>query len=117
MPGLTLQANVSYKVSLEASDMRNNIPRLVCSGVVVIDTSRPQGGWVRDDPGADLSYQASKLLQVNWGGVQTIHGVGKYHWKVLVTPFNTGQTSELMPFTNVNINTNAGQTFSSIIDG
>ena len=97
--------------------MRNNIPQLVCSAAVIIDTSRPQGGWIRDGPGADLSYQASKSLQVNWGGVQTRHGVAKYHWKVLVTPFNNNQITELMPFTNVNLNTNAGKTFNSITDG
>ena len=97
--------------------MRNNIPQLVCSGVLIIDTSKPQGGWIRDGPGADLSYQASKSLQVNWGGVQTRHGVAKYQWKVLLTPFNTNQVTELMPFTNVNLNTNAGKTFNSITDG
>ena len=97
--------------------MRNNSPQLVCSGVVIIDTSKPQGGWIRDGPGADLSYQASKSMQVNWGGVQTRHGVAKYHWKVLDTPFNNNQTYELMSFTNVNLNTNAGKTFNSVTDG
>ena len=97
--------------------MRNNISQLICSGVVTIDASNPQGGWIRDGPGPDLSYQASKLLQVNWGGFQTRHGVGKYQWKVLVTPFNNNQNNELMPFTNVNLNTNAGKTFNSITDG
>ncbi|KAL9987480.1 hypothetical protein ACROYT_G001793 [Oculina patagonica] len=117
LTGLPLQDNKGYKVSIQASDMRNNVPRLVCSGVVIIDTSKPQGGWVRDGPGADLSFQASKLLQVNWGGVQTRHGVGKYQWKVLLTSFSTNQTTELMPFTNANLNTNADKTFNSVTDG
>ena len=117
MTGLTLQDNNSYKVSIQAADIRNNIPQLVCSGVVTIDTSKPQGGWIRDGPGADLSYQASKLLQVNWGGFQTRHGVGKYQWKVLVTPFKNNRNNELMPFTNVNLNTNARKTFNSMTDG
>ena len=117
LTGLTLQDNNSYKVSIQAADMRNNIPQLVCSDVVVIDTSKPQGGWIRDGPGADLSYQAFKLMQVNWGGVQTRHGVGKYEWKVLLTPFNTNQTIELLPFKNVNLNTNAQKTSNSVTDG
>ena len=117
LTGLTLQDTKVYKVSIQASDMRNNTPQLVCTGVVIIDTSKPHGGWIRDGPGADLSYQASKLLQVNWGGVQTRHGVAKYQWKVLLTSFTTNQTSELMSFTNVNLNTSAGKTFSSVTDG
>ena len=117
LTGLTLQDNNRYKVSIQASDIRNNVPQLVCSGVVIIDTSKPQSGWVRDGPGADLSYQATKSLQVNWGGVQTRHGVAKYQWKVLLTSFNTNQTTERMPFTNANLNTNAGKTFNSVTDG
>ena len=117
LTGITLQDNKGYKVSIQASDMRNNAPQLVCSGVVIIDTSKPHGGWIHDGPGADLSYQASKLLQVNWGGVQTRHGVGKYQWQVLLTSFNINQTTELMSFTNVNLNTNAGKTFNSVTDG
>ena len=100
--GLILQDTNSYKVSIQASDIRNNVPQLVCSGVVVIDTSKPQDGWIRDGSGADLSYQDTKLLQVNWGGVKTRHGVRKYDWKVLITPFDTNQTTELMPLAHKN---------------
>ena len=117
LTGITLQDTKGYKVSIQAFDMRNNAPQLVCSGVVIIDTSKPHGGWIRDGPGADLSYQASKLLQVNWGGVQTRHGVAKYQWKVLLTSFNTNQTTELMSFTSVNLSTNGGKTFNSVTDG
>ena len=117
LTGLNLQDKNKYKVSIQASDIRNNVPQLVCSGEITIDTSKPQGGWIRDGPGTDLSYQASKLLQVNWGGVQTRHGVAKYEWKVLFTLFNSKQTTELMPFTSVNLNTNAGKTFNSVTDG
>ncbi|KAJ7365983.1 hypothetical protein OS493_002725 [Desmophyllum pertusum] len=117
LPGLTLQDNTTYKVSISASDLRDKTYQLVCSSVIVVDTSKPHGGWIRDGPGADLSYQASTLLQVNWGGVQTRHGVGKYEWKVLLTSFNTNQTTELMPFTNINLNTNAEKTFNNIGDG
>ncbi|KAL9987466.1 hypothetical protein ACROYT_G001779 [Oculina patagonica] len=115
--GLTLEDDTSYKVSVKASDIRGKTHPLVCSSLLVIDTSKPKGGWIRDGPGADLTYQASTLLQVNWGGVQTRHGVGKYEWKVLLTSFNTNQTSELMPFTSTNLNTNAGKTFNDIADG
>ena len=82
-----------------------------------MDTSKPQGGWIRDGPGADLSYQASKFLQVNWGGVQTRNGVARYDWKVLSISFNNNQTQEIMLFTNANLNTSAGKTFSSLSDG
>ena len=115
--GLVLPDNTTYKVSVKASDLRNKAHQLVCSSVIVVDTSKPHGGWIRDGPGGDLSYQASTLLQVNWGGVQTRHGVAKYEWKVLVTSFNTNQTSELMPFTSTNLNTNAGKSFNNIADG
>ena len=117
LSGIALQDNKEYKVSIQASDIRNNAPQLVCSGVVIIDTSKPHGGWIRDGPGVDLSYQASKLLQVNWGGVQARHGVAKYQWKVLLTSFNTNQTTELITFTNVNLNANAAKTFNSVTDG
>ena len=115
--GVTLRDNQSYKVSINASDLRRKKYQVVCSGILVVDTSKPQGGWIHDGAGADLSYQASKLLQVNWGGVQTRNGVSKYQWKVLVTPFNTSQTTYLLPFTNVNLSTNAQRTFSSVTDG
>ena len=115
--GLTLQDNKSYKVAIKASDIRHEAYQVVCSGVLVVDTSRPQGGWIRDGPGVDLSFQASKFLQVNWGGVQTINGVDKYEWKVLLTPFNTNQTIELMPFANAYLNISAGKIFNSVTDG
>ena len=67
----------SYKIFIRASDLRGKNYQPVCSKAVVIDTSKPQGGWVHDGPRADLSYQASELLQVNWGGVQARHGVSK----------------------------------------
>ena len=115
--GLTLQDKTTYRVSVKASDLRDKTHQFVCSSVIVVDTSKPQGGWIRDGPGADLSYQASTLLQVNWGGVQTRHGVGKYEWKVLLTSFSTNQISELMPFTSTSLNTNAGKAFNNIGDG
>jgi len=115
--GLTLQDNQSYKVAIKVSDMRGKTYQVVCSNVLVVDISKPQGGWIHDGPGADLSYQASKLLQVNWGGVKARNGVAKYQWKVLLTPFNTNHTTELMPFTNVDLNTNAGKTFTNLVDG
>ena len=115
--GLTLQDKTTYKVSVKASDLRDKTHQLVCSSVIVVDTSKPHGGWIRDGPGADRSYQASTLLQVNWGGVQTRHGVAKYEWKVLLTSFKTNKTSELKPFTSRNLNTNAGKTFNNIADG
>ena len=117
LSGLNLQDNSKYKVSIQASDLRNNIPQLICSGEITIDTSTPKVGWIHDGPGADLSYQASKFFQVNWGGFQTRHGVAKYEWKVLLTPFNNNQTTELKSFTNANLNTSASKTFSSVTDG
>ena len=115
--GLTMKDNRSYKFALKASDMRRKVYKVVCTGVLVVDTSKPQGGWIRDGPGADLSYQASKFLQVNWGGVQTRNGVARYDWKVLSISFNNNQTQEIMLFTNANLNTSAGKTFSSLSDG
>ena len=97
--------------------MRRKVYKVVCTGVLVVDTSRPQGGWIRDGPASDRSYQASKLLQVNWGGVLARHGVGNYDWNVLLIPFNTNQTIELMTFTNVYQNTSAQKTFDNITDG
>ncbi|XP_068693727.1 uncharacterized protein [Montipora foliosa] len=117
LTGIALQDNNNYKVSIQAVDMRNNIAQLVCSGVIIIDKSKPQGGWIHDGPGADQSYQASKLLQVNWGGIQTRHGVRNYMWKVLVTSFQSNHSIELMSFTNVNLSTSAAATFNSISDG
>ena len=115
--GLTMKDNRSYKFALKTSDMRRKVYKVVCTGVLVVDTSKPQGGWIRDGPGADLSYQASQFLQVNWGGVQTRNGVARYDWKVLSISFNSNQTQEIMLFTNANLNTSAGKTFSSLSDG
>ena len=115
--GLALEDNRNYKFALKASDMRRKVYKVVCTGVLVVDTSRPQGGWIRDGPSSDRSYQASKLLQVNWGGVRTRHGVGNYDLNVLLIPFNTNQTIKLMTFTNVYQNTSAQKTFDNITDG
>ncbi|PFX19966.1 Versican core protein [Stylophora pistillata] len=117
LTGLNLQDNSKYKVAIQASDMRKKNAQLVCSREITIDTSKPQGGWIRDGAGADLSYQDTKVLQVNWGGIQTRHGVAKYEWKVLSKSFSTNQTTELMGFTSVNLNTNAGKTFNGVTDG
>ena len=115
--GLSLKDMTSYKIFIRASDLRGKNYQPVCSKAVVIDTSKPQGGWVHDGPRADLSYQASELLQVNWGGVQARHGVSKYEWKVLVTSLVTNKTIELMPFTTANLNTNAQRGFDNMEDG
>ena len=115
--GLTLQDSATYKVAIKASDIRRKTYQPVCSSDIVVDTSKPQGGWIRDGSGADLSYQSSTVLQANWGGVQTRHGVDKYEWKALLTSFNTGQTYDLMHFTSTDLNTNAGKTFQNIADG
>ena len=115
--GLTLQDNESYKISIRASDFRDKTYQPVCSQAIVVDTSKPQGGWIHDGPGSDLSYQASTLLQVNWGGVQARHGVSKYEWKVLLTSFIANKTTELMPFATANLNTNARRSFANIEDG
>ena len=115
--GLTLQDNTTHRVSLKASDVRAKTYPLVCGSDIVVDKSKPHGGWIRDGPGADLSYQASTLLQVNWGGVQTRHGVGKYEWKVLLTSFDTNQTSEVLPFTSTDLNTHVKKTLNNIADG
>ena len=114
--GLALEDNRNYKFALKASDMRREVYKVVCTGVLVVDTSTPQGEWIRDGPASDRSYQASKLLQVNWGGVLTRHGVGNYDWNVLLIPFNTNQTIERMTFTNVYQNTSAQKTFDNITD-
>ena len=115
--GVRLTDNQRYKLAILALDMRGRSLQPVCTGSVTIDTSRPQGGWVRDGPAADLSYQASKTVQANWGGIQTRNGVEHYEWKVQVTSHRSSQASELMPFTSINLDTRASKTFSNIQDG
>ena len=44
LTGLTLKVNRKYKVSIQASDMRNNAPQVVCTGVVKIQTSNHSTG-------------------------------------------------------------------------
>jgi len=44
LTGLTLQVNRGYKVSIQASDMRNNAAQLVCTGVVHIKKSNHNTG-------------------------------------------------------------------------
>ena len=117
LSALTLQDNRSYKIAILLLDTRNNTSQPVCSNAVTIDTSYPQGGWIHDGSRVDLSYQASKHVQVNWGGVHTRHGLARYEWKVMYTPYKNSQTTELLPFTNVNLNTKADKTFSVIRDG
>ena len=115
--GLKMKDNTKYKFAVRASDMRRKVYKVVCTGVIVMDTSKPQGGWIRDGPARDLSYQSSKFLQVNWGGVQTRNGVASYDWKVRSIPFKSNQFTEVMPFKNANRNTNAGISTSSVSDG
>ena len=115
--GLGLQDNSSYKIALQAYDLRGKTHQPVCGREMVVDISKPQGGWIHDGPTADLSYQSTTLLQVNWGGVETRLGVGRYEWKVLLTSPTINQTIDLMPLTNANLNTNARRSFSNIPDG
>ena len=117
LTGLTLQDNISYKVAISASDLRDKAQQRVCSSVIVVDTSKPTGGWIYDGTAADIDYQSSKLFHANWGGVQTRHGVGRYEWKVLLTPYKTNQTTELTPFYSTNLNKNASKLLSNITDG
>ena len=44
LTGLALQVNERYKVSIQASDMRNNTPKVVCTEVVIIKTSNSSTG-------------------------------------------------------------------------
>ena len=44
LTGLTLKVNRKYKVSIQASDMRNNAPQVVCTGIVKIQTSNHSTG-------------------------------------------------------------------------
>ena len=44
LTGLALQVSEKYKVSIQASDMRNNTPRVVCTDVVIIKTSNRSTG-------------------------------------------------------------------------
>lgn len=44
--GLALGDNRNYKFALKASAMRLKVYKVVCTGVLVVDTSRPQGGWI-----------------------------------------------------------------------
>ena len=44
LSGITLQDTKGYKVSIQASDMRNNTPKVVCTEVVIIKTSNSSTG-------------------------------------------------------------------------
>ena len=117
LTSLTMQNNRTYKIAIGVKDIRGRAFPPVCTRTLIIDTTTPKRGWIRDGPGTDISYQSTKLVRANWGGVQTQHGVWKYEWKVLYTSFQENQTVELMPFTTVNLSTRASGNFDIIKDG
>ena len=43
LTGLTLQVNREYKVSIQASDMRNNAAQPVCTGIVIVRSKHSTG--------------------------------------------------------------------------
>ena len=117
LDSLTLISNKTYRIAIEIKDSREKTYPAVCSPSLTIDISSPENGWIRDGPGTDLSYQSTKLVQANWGGVQTQHGVGMYGWKVLHRSFQENNTETLSSFINVNLSTRASKMFHNIKDG
>ena len=52
----------SYKISVAASDLRDQVQHRKCSSAVIVDTSKLTQGWVHDGAVEDLDYQSSKLF-------------------------------------------------------
>ncbi|XP_048583423.1 uncharacterized protein LOC116619209 isoform X2 [Nematostella vectensis] len=115
--GLSLQDNKSYKLAIQAIDMRSVTRPLVCSSAITIDTTRPSGGWVRDGTSGDASYQSTKDISAVWGGFNSRHGIARYEWQVLYTPFRSSSSSVLQSYTPVGLSTSASKTFGNIVDG
>lgn len=112
LSGLTLNNGETYKVVVQANDIRGKSGLPVCSNVVTIDTSKPSGGWIRDGLGLnDVQYQSSKTITATWGGFTTSYGLAKY----AVAVYN--KATALQTFTDVNLKASFTKLFSTITDG
>jgi hypothetical protein len=112
LSGLTLQSGEAYKVVVQTYDVRGQSGLPVCSNVVIIDTSKPAGGWIRDGLGTnDVQFQSTLTISASWGGFQAIYGIAKYEVAVY------SNDTLLQPFTNVKLKASFNKTFSKITDG
>ena len=118
LTGLTLQHTITYKIVIQATDIRGQSGLPVCTNLITIDTSKPTGGWVRDGLGVnDLQYQSNKAISASWGGFQTTYGIAKYEVAVLYKAKLTNKLQPLQGFTSVKLKVSFTKTFSSVTDG
>jgi hypothetical protein len=116
--GLDLQNTDTYKVVVQASNIREQFGLPVCSNAVTIDTSTPTGGWVYDGSGStDLQYQSSKSFSASWGGFQSTYGIGKYEVAMHYQPQSSNDQIEVQGFVNVDLNVSFSKTIAAIPDG
>jgi hypothetical protein len=118
LAGLNLQNTDTYKVVVQASNIREQFGLPVCSDAVTIDTSTPTGGWVYDGSGStDLQYQSSKSFTASWGGFQSTYGIGKYEVAMHYQPQSSNNQIEVQGFVNVNLNVSFSKIIAAIPDG
>ena len=118
LTGLNLQNSDTYKVVVQASDIREQFGSPVCSNPVTIDTSTPTGGWVYDGLGStDLQYQSSKSFSASWGGFQSNYGIGKYEVAMHYKSQSSNDQIEVQGFVNVNLNVSFSKIIAAIPDG
>lgn len=113
-----MTADETYKIVVQAYDVRQNRATPVCSNEVTIDTSRPTRGWIYDGLGLnDLQYQHSLVLSAKWGGFTTTYGVQKYEISISYYPFLSSHKLLLLSFRNVHLNASFSKNFTGIADG
>jgi hypothetical protein len=107
-----------YKIVVQASNIREQFGIPVCSNRVIIDTSKPTGGWVHDGLGlTDLQYQSSKSFSASWGGFQSTYGIGKYEVAMLYQPQPSNYPIKVQGYVNVKLNVSLNTTIAKIPDG
>ncbi|XP_046862982.1 uncharacterized protein LOC124456627 [Xenia sp. Carnegie-2017] len=103
--GLNMTSDETYKIVVQAYDVRQNRATPVCSNEVTIDTSRPTRGSIYDGLGLnDLQYQHSSVLSAKWGGFTTTYGIQKYEISISYYPFLSSHKLLLLSFRNVHLN-------------
>jgi hypothetical protein len=116
--GLNLQNTETYKVVVQAGNIRDQYGLAVCSSPVTIDTTTPTGGWVYDGTGStDLHYQSSKTFCARWGGFQSVNGIGKYEIAMEYKTLSSNDKVQVQGFINVNLNVSFSKTIAVIPDG
>ena len=116
--GLKMQNTERYKIVVQAYDIRRQSTFPVCSNLVTIDTSTPEGGWVVDGlTSTDLQYQSSRSFSASWGGFKSAHGIEKYEVAMRYQPLSFDAHIEVQGFVNVYLNVSFTKTISKISDG